>query len=244
VDGETLGEYTRRRRLEVAAQRMAAQPRLPVTQVALAVGFGSTEAFSRAFKSRFGATPTEWRRTQVSNRDQWKSKVDQAAPARSRDAGATKVNIVDRRPATIAYLRHVAPYCTSVSDFWMHEVAPWMDTNGLWGKPRYGISHDDPGVTAAEKLRYDAAVEVPPDFAGTGQYQNTILPGGRYAVGQFKGDDRAVGEAWAWLIRDWLSGSGMQLDSRPFFEHYPVGAAYDQETGSFECEICIPVVSL
>jgi len=49
--GETLGDYVRRRRLETAAFRLVAQPRLPVTQVALSVGFGSTEAFARAFKT-------------------------------------------------------------------------------------------------------------------------------------------------------------------------------------------------
>ncbi len=43
--GETLGDYVRRRRLETAAVRLVTQPRLAVTQVALSVGFGSTEAF-------------------------------------------------------------------------------------------------------------------------------------------------------------------------------------------------------
>ncbi|HEY3195909.1 MAG TPA: AraC family transcriptional regulator [Candidatus Dormibacteraeota bacterium] len=62
--GETLGEYVRRRRLETAALRLVAQPRLPVLQVALSVGFGSTEAFARAFKARFGSTPTAWRVSQ------------------------------------------------------------------------------------------------------------------------------------------------------------------------------------
>jgi AraC family transcriptional regulator len=76
--GETLGDYLRRRRLEVAALRLVAQPRLPVVQVALSVGFGSTEAFARAFKVRFGTTPTGWRASQLSNRDQLKSKLDQA----------------------------------------------------------------------------------------------------------------------------------------------------------------------
>jgi len=66
--GETLGDYVRRRRLETAAVRLVTQPRLAVTQVALSVGFGSTEAFARAFKTRFRATPTEWRHAQVSNR--------------------------------------------------------------------------------------------------------------------------------------------------------------------------------
>src|SRR5260370_33568700 len=40
--GETLGDYVRRRRLETAALRLGAQPRLPVRQVALSVGLGST----------------------------------------------------------------------------------------------------------------------------------------------------------------------------------------------------------
>src|ERR1700682_5272134 len=47
--GETLGDYIRRRRLETSALRLVAQPRLTVTQVALSVGFCSSEAFARAF---------------------------------------------------------------------------------------------------------------------------------------------------------------------------------------------------
>jgi AraC family transcriptional regulator len=74
--GETLGEYLRRRRLEVAAQRLVAQPHLPVLQVALSVGFGSAEAFARAFKARFGETPSAWRSAEHRKRDQAKSKPD------------------------------------------------------------------------------------------------------------------------------------------------------------------------
>src|SRR5438445_286261 len=82
--GETLGDYMRRRRLELAAQRLVAQPRLPVLQVALSVGFGSTEAFARAFKTRFGSTPTGWRDSQRRKRDQRKSNHDQRARSRRR----------------------------------------------------------------------------------------------------------------------------------------------------------------
>jgi AraC family transcriptional regulator len=242
--GETLGDYTRRRRLEMAALRLVAQPRVQVLQVALSVGFGSTEAFGRAFKARFGSTPTSWRQSQLSNRDQLKSKLDQAPAPAVTNHGGMKVTIVDRKPTSVAYLRHVGPYGKQISDFWMDTVSPWMETNGLYGKPRYGVSHDDPGITAPEKLRYDAAVEVPENFAGAGEYQMTVIPGGKYACGRFKGSDKQVGEAWAWLLREWLPGSGMQLDSRLFFEHYPVDATYDQATGEFECEICIPVTPL
>jgi AraC family transcriptional regulator len=242
--GETLGDYVRRRRLEVAAQRMIAQPRLPVLQVALSIGFGSTEAFGRAFKARFGSAPTAWRGAQVSNRDQLKSKADQAPARPDRKHGSMKATIVDRQPTSVAYLRHIGPYGKPISDFWMQVVDPWMQTNGLYGRPRYGISHDDPGITSPEKLRYDAAVEVPPDFVGAGKHLKTVIPGGKYAVAKFTGSDVEVGDVWAWLLRDWLPASGMQLDSRPFFEHYPIDATYDPQTGAFDCEICIPVSPL
>src|SRR5439155_27289452 len=77
--GETLGDYTRRRRLEVAAQRLVAQPPLPVLHVAMSIGFGSTEAFARAFKARFGSAPTVWQAAQVRNRAHLKSKFEQGA---------------------------------------------------------------------------------------------------------------------------------------------------------------------
>src|SRR5262245_63417925 len=73
--GETLGDYLRRRRVETAASRLAAQPRLPVLQAALAVGFGSGEAFARAFKARFGSSPSAWRARRKT--DQADGKTDQ-----------------------------------------------------------------------------------------------------------------------------------------------------------------------
>src|SRR6266851_4598299 len=99
--GETLGDYVRRRRLEMAALRLVVQPRLPVLQVALSVGFGSTEAFARAFKIRFGSTPTAWRVSQLRNRNQLKSKLDQAPAPASGNHGSMKVTIVDRQPTTV-----------------------------------------------------------------------------------------------------------------------------------------------
>jgi AraC family transcriptional regulator len=159
-------------------------------------------------------------------------------------ASTMNVTLVDRQPTTVAYLRHVGPYGQPISDFWMQTVAPWMATNNLFGKPRYGISHDDADITAPDKLRYDAAVEVPSDFSGTGAYMTTLIPGGKYAAGHFKGTINEIEPAWQSMLRDWLPDSGMQLDARPFFEYYPIDATYDPQTGVFECDICVPVVAL
>ena len=253
--GETLGDYLRRRRVEVAAMRLAAQPRTAVLNIALSVGFGSAEAFARAFRSRFGCSPTAWRAAQKANRNpgQVDRKLGQAPAVRAaeHEGSSTQdlerpmnVKLIDRPPVTVAYLRHLGPYGEPISQFWQNAYVPWAITNNLMGSARYGISHDDPGITAPEQCRYDACAEVAPDFAASGGALKTTLPGGRYAVLRFKGSAAEVGVAWAALLRDWLPASGLQLDARPCFEHYPTDAMCDPQTGAFECEICIPVMPL
>ena len=57
--GETLGDYLRRRRVETGALRLVTQPRTSVLEVALAVGFGSGEAFAIAAARVSGAAPMD-----------------------------------------------------------------------------------------------------------------------------------------------------------------------------------------
>ena len=249
--GETLGDYLRRRRLEVAAMRMIAQPRLPVLTVALSVGWGSGEAFARAFKTRFGCSPSAWRLS--SKNDQALRNVDQAQRRSRSDDGRSsqpslepsmKVQLIDRAPTRIAYRRHVGPYGAPIHAFWMNEVAPWMQTHNLHARPRYGISHDDPSITDPALCRYDAAVEVDAGFVpGAGAFVTT-LPRGRYASMPFFGSSQEIGPAWQSLLRDWLAGSGLQLDARPCFEYYAPDARYEPESGRFGCDIVIPVMPL
>jgi AraC family transcriptional regulator len=255
--GETLGAYLRRRRCEVAATRLLAQPKLSVLQIALGVGFGSAEAFTHAFGARFGCSPTTWRlqqaaeRAAISNPDQAISKLDQVQHDKTAKNGVPiktetpmKVQIIERKPTSIAYLRHVGPYGQPISEFWQTQVYPWMVANGLIGQPRYGISHDDPSVTAPEQCRYDAGCETPAKALARGNAHRTTIPGGQYAALGFKGVVADFGPAWDALLRDWLPSSGFQLDSRPMFEYYPTDSSYDPSTGVLECQLCVPVVPL
>ncbi len=60
VLGETVKEYTARRRLTLAAQELA-RANLSILEVALTFGFESHEVFSRAFKQFFQMSPSEFR---------------------------------------------------------------------------------------------------------------------------------------------------------------------------------------
>jgi AraC family transcriptional regulator len=256
--GETLGAYLRRRRCEVAATRLAVQPKLSILQIALGVGFGSAEALNHAFNARFGCSPTTWRLQQSaqranSNSDQANSKSDQAQEGEARKNGVPnankaetpmKVEVVERKPTPIAYLRHVGPYGQPVTEFWQRRVYPWMVTHGLLGRPRYGITHDDPNVTAPEQCRYDAGCEIPAHLLAGADARRTTLPGGIYAALNFKGVAAEFEPTWDALLRDWLPSSGLQLDNRPMFEYYPADSSYDPATGVLECKLCIPVMPL
>lgn len=245
--GETLGDHLRRRRLQVGAMRLLAQPRSTVLDVALSVGFGSAEAFARAFKLRFACSPSDWRQRH-------RRKPDQAGAALPGDDGGPftppfrpppmNVTVVDRPAVTVATMRYVGPFGEAVGRFWGQRFEPWLARRGLRGRPLYGISHDDPTIVSPDACRYDAGVEVDANFVCDAGIVKTTLPGGRYAVLAYRGRSQDIGDAWTSMWRDWLPQSGWQFDARPCFEHYAPGFDLDPATGSFCCDICIPITPL
>ncbi|WP_249384110.1 GyrI-like domain-containing protein [Chitinivorax sp. B] len=269
IMGETLGDYIRRRRLAVAAFLLASQPQRPVLEIALSIGFGSGEALARAFKLQFGSTPTDWRQSTperwasemakvkqsewgLRNLDQVVRKANQAMQTELQDDGDSEkrfrrismnVTIQTMPERRVAYMRHIGPYGSSITDFWEKSFEPWLSAAGLTNATCYGVGHDDPSLTPPEKCRYDACVEIPDDFVPTGQASTTVLAGGRYAVMRFRGTGNEIGEAWTTLFRDWLPSSGMQVqcDVGPCFERYEPSSMYDSTTGQFECDLCVPV---
>lgn len=61
ITKETIYEYIRKRRLTVIAQKLIEGDK-PIFQIALQYGYGSQEAFSRAFKSYMGTSPFSYRK--------------------------------------------------------------------------------------------------------------------------------------------------------------------------------------
>lgn len=226
----------------------------------MSVGFTAPEAFTRAFKLRFGTSPSAWRndaarRAEERNRSQVDGNLSQARGSDPWHRARTtipqepampvpSVTVVTREPTRVAYMRYTGPYGPGIAAFWRTIAAPWMAAHQLMPYTRYGVSLDDPAVTAPAQCRYDACVEVPADFVLSGGALFTTIPGGRYAVLRYDGPLAQISGAWDAVLRDWLPQSGMQLDHRPMFERYASDMRYDPQTGRIECEICIPVAPL
>lgn len=144
------------------------------------------------------------------------------------------IDIVDRAPARVAYLRYTGPFGEPLARFWRSVVVPWLAELDLVDCPRYGVRLD--------ASCYDACVELPAGLSLPDTALATIA-GGPYAVTCFKGTAAAIGAAWAGFFTD-ASARGLRRDeSRPVLERYPRGATWDPRTGTFACELCLPLGS-
>lgn len=82
------------------------------------------------------------------------------------------------------------------------------------------IGHDDPQITAPEKIRYDACVTVGHDVRAEGEVGVQDVAGGEYAVTVHRGPYEKLHETYARLCGEWLPGSGREPAALPCYEVY------------------------
>jgi AraC family transcriptional regulator len=246
--GETLYQFILRVRLERAATKVAQVPYASLTAIALDCGFGSSAAFSRAFRAAFGASATEWRRQLRKNRQTLSKEREELPGAGSYTASsgpgmapepdsrgeydmdgntsakkaATGVRVEMLPRTTVAYVRHTGPYAGNEGLFMglFNQLCAWAGPRGLIGpSARFlTIYHDNPEITSEDKLRISVAVTVPEDTRAEGGVGTMVLETGKYAVASFEIDASEYGAAWNWLMAEWMPASGYQPDDRYCFE--------------------------
>jgi AraC family transcriptional regulator len=165
--------------------------------IALECGFQNYETFLRAFRRRFGKSPSdyrEWVRAQVPS---WGEQGQEALVDRERHFEISATKVVRLRPMHLAFRRHVGPY-ESVPESIFDELEEWAARHQLPGPPVWlGIGHDAPGATPPDKLRFDAALVVPGPFDQNGLIGYQLLPGGTHAVTTHAGPYETLGAAYA-----------------------------------------------
>jgi AraC family transcriptional regulator len=225
--GESLAGHIRRLRLERAAWRLKLSHQ-PIVQIALEAGYETHEAFSRAFRSRFGQSPTQFRRC---NSGEWQLPTKSGVHFRARSelknfravcAGGTTMNVTIKslRPMRVAFMRHVGPY-HAVGLVWEKFTMLLGKEGWLGGGTQFiGICHDDPAVTPPKQIRYDACVSVDEKFRPAGEIGVQTIPGGDHAVLTHFGPYEKLSASYSKLLGQWLPRSGRDLRLTPCFEVY------------------------
>jgi AraC family transcriptional regulator len=223
--GESVKEYVRRLRLERAAGRLKLGSAM-VIDIARDAGYESHEAFSRSFKAALGVSPSEFRRlrraqiTTVSSGVHFRPGVTLHHFRTLRRGESMNVETQQLQPMRVAYLRHIGPY-NEVGPTWERLLMILGKDGYLGGSPMmFGICHDDPEITPASKIRYDACVTVDNDFLPTGEIQVQVVAGGEYARTTHAGAYSNLGKTYTEFLGQWLPRSGRELRDAPCFEVY------------------------
>jgi AraC family transcriptional regulator len=264
VTGETVHDFIRRIRLEKSCSLLSLNPDMKITNIALDCGFSSSSSFAKAFKQYYKTSPSEYRgRQNTGNSGKQNGKngkhdsktgdessspfwyiTDQELEILYRRRKKMNVKIEELPGYRIAYMRRIGAYGPDNVQL-MQKLKKWAITRDLLGGSSMilGIAHDDPDVTPAERCRYDACIVIPKEYELEKDINESVFPGGRYAVFKVDHTAEAISGAWDDIFSVWLPDSGYQMDSRPLFERY-IGAAVDIKIEPVSCEICIPVKTL
>jgi AraC family transcriptional regulator len=237
IVGENTDAYVRRLRMERAAQSLRYRNRT-VLEIALDAGYGSHEAFTRAFARTFGVTPSEYQSMQHPPIS-LKESVMNAVSYTAKDVRTERMP-----PCRMAFMRVVGQYSHATLGPAFGRMIQWAVSQRLMGPKTIclGVYHDDPEVTAPEKQRADVGITVDDGFKplGEGDVQVQTLPGGMCAVLRYKGHYDKIAPAWRWLYSVWLPDSGREPGNAPPYEIY-VNDASKLPPEEWLTDICIPL---
>jgi AraC family transcriptional regulator len=224
--GRSPTAYLRARRLTEAARRLASGAP-DILSVALDAGYGSHEAFTRAFRDRFGATPEDVR---ASRSTEPLRLVEPPVMNTEPVTAIADPRIEDAGPLFIAGLRlRFTPETRgAIPALWQRFTPHIGSIPGEKKEATYGI----------------VLCEAEEEGDGFDYMAGLRLPKRRYAVFQHMGHVSGIGATCAAIFGSWLPRSGNHLakGALQLIERYDA-SRFDPRTGLGGLEIWVPLQS-
>lgn len=219
LTGETIGGTVARLRL-LRALHLLADGAAPVTGVALAIGYETPQAFARAVRDAFGASPSELRAQPARLADEIARLGRPPAPRDDSAGAALQVSVVSVEPFEVVALRTTGAYDevdqAYVSLFaWAAEAGAIDAMAGL-----YGIPHADWRDAAHDELVFDAMLRFSRPVRPPAPMRLQRIGGGQYARVRHVGGFRGIEDTLDRLLSEWLPGSGYALRDAPVHREF------------------------
>ncbi len=231
--GSPVMQYVKGRRLTEAARALASGAP-DILTVALDAGYGSHEAFTRAFRDQFGVTPETVRAQRSLKTIQL---VESIAMDETLLENVDPVRFEDGKAMLIVGLSERCGEVMNAPAQWQKFVPYLGNIPGQIGWTTYGVLCNNGGVGGME---YVCGVEVT-DFTRVAAELSTLrIPEQKYAVFFHAGHVSTIRQTWMTIFDKWLPESGYKASGGPEFERY--GETFEPATGEGGLEIWIPVV--
>ncbi len=251
VVGETVAGFTRRLRLEMAANRLLANQHDDITRIAMDCGFSSSQNFAKAFRQHFDMSPSKYRKSKNGNIDSKRENALSLQTIYNTDtvfmnltnnerSNTMNAEVREMSKYHVAYVRKMGPYGKETCEEAFNELVQWAGPKGyLNSGTMLGVYWDNPEITPPEKCRVDACVSVPLGTVAEGQVALQTINGGPYGVCHFEIQGDSFQQAWEDAFA-WLVNSGHDCDDKPCYELYHSSASEHPE-GKWVFDICIPL---
>ncbi|WP_144392904.1 AraC family transcriptional regulator [Pleionea sediminis] len=214
--GITVMTLVRLLRLKSAAYQLAYRE-TSIIDIALSCGYQTHESFSRAFRSYFNQSPSEFR--QHPDWTSWQSKYEPVVNLRGRVMSENfTVDIVDFPELNIAVMEHRgSPVLLGDT---IRKFIEWRKLNRLPPEKNrtFNLVYDDPRITPPDEFRFDVACEIKEPLKNKGNVLVTkSIPAGQCARIRHIGSDDTIGAVVNFLYSDWIENSAYELRDFPVF---------------------------
>ena len=232
--GRPVMRYVRGRRLSVAARSLA-NGAPDILAVAVEAGYGSHEAFTRAFRDQFGVTPEAVRaQGNVCNIQL----VEPIIMDRSVLENLAPPRIEEGKPLLVAGLseRYTCENSAGIAAQWQRFVPHIGKMPRQVGQIAYGVSfnNDDAG-----HFDYLCGVEVTDFSALPEDFARMRIGEQRYAVFPHRDHISTIRRTWNTIWNKWLPESGHEIADAPVFERYD--ESFNSITGMGGLELWVPL---
>ena len=220
--GETVADFTRRIRLEQAANLLYLDKKQSITKIALDFGFSSAQNFAKQFTKQFGQSPSLFR--QDNNSETCLALIQQSTTGsyvkdiiqpRYEDL---KVEIEVQPAFKLAYMRFIEPYQSMSTLTYLNTLLKNIGTEQFKRITPVGVAWDNPNITEDAKCRYDLGVILFDDFDIPDNFSIQEFPKSLCAVYRCTITDNDLEKPWNDLIIGWLPYSGYVLSGAPAIE--------------------------
>ncbi len=218
LTGETIGRTVARLRL-LRALQLLSDPGLAVADAALAVGYETPQAFARAFRQAFDASPSELR-VQPARLASELARLSRAPVDEAMPISLLRVEVVSLEPFSLVATRNTGDFADLAVAY--EALFGWAAEHGLIESIAgiYGVPWQDRRDVPAAECEFDCALAFEGDVAAGEGVMSLTLGGGQWARLRHVGPYAGLEPLTDALLAFWLPGSSHGLRDEPLFHHY------------------------